>query len=113
MPQEDDSLQRLQALPHYTTDLKAQTSALKWSGPEPIPAIGADVRITMNRIGLGQVISYAGYCGYLGLMVMPYKPPAWWTEQNGAPAPERAGLVFGSEIELVATTGTTAATAGA
>lgn len=113
MPQEDDHLQRFEALPHYTTDLNAQTSALKWIGPEPIPAIGADVRIPMNGIGLGQVISYAGYCGYLGLMVMPYKPPAWWTEQNGAPAPERAGLVFGSEIELVAAGNATADTAGA
>lgn len=101
MPQEDETLQRFDTLPHYTTDRQAQTSTLKWSGPEPIPRIGADVRIKMNGIGLGRVISYAAYCGYLGLMVMPYAPPDWWIRQNGAPTPERAALAFGAEIELV------------
>ncbi|MFP5474141.1 MAG: hypothetical protein ACLGJD_10890 [Gammaproteobacteria bacterium] len=113
MPQEDEPLQRFDTLPHYTTDRQAQTSTLKWSGPEPIPRIGADVRIKMNGIGLGRVISYAVYCGYLGLMVMPYAPPAWWTDHNGAPAPERAGLAFGSEIERVPAAEPVPARAGA
>lgn len=103
MSQDDPRLQRFDILPPYTTDLRSTDAVLMWSGPEPVPAIGADVVIRINGIGRGRIISYASYWGYLGLMVMPHDPPAWWISSNGAPTPANAGLTFGAEIALIET----------
>jgi len=103
------TLQRLWVLPNYTTDLSREHE-IKWSGPEPVPAIGTDVFIRMNQIGRGKVVSYATHGGYLGLMVYPYEPPAWWINQNGKPSPNNAALVFGAEISILPSKPTSAGT---
>lgn len=93
---------RYPTLPAYTTDRNAILgNTLIWTGPEPIPAIGCDVFVKLNGIGKSQIVSYASQGPYLGLMVWPYNPPAWWIAANGKPSPEKAGLVFGSEIALI------------
>lgn len=90
-------LLRLSALPKYTTDL-SRKDLPKWSGSEPVPAIGDDVVIRFNRIGPGKVVGYGVESGYLGLMVYPLEPPQWWVEQNGNPSPDNASLTFGAEV---------------
>lgn len=90
-------LERFDALPRYTTDMSSDT-ALKWSGLEPVPEIGSEVLITINRIGMARVVSYAAFAGYLGLMAYPLNPPDWWICQNGAACADNASLVFGAEI---------------
>lgn len=90
-------------LPAYTTDHHAILgNTLIWTGPEPIPAIGSDVIVKLNGIGKSQIVSYASHGPYLGLMVWPYNPPAWWLAAYGELSPEKAGLVFGREIALIA-----------
>ena len=55
-------------------------------------------QVRINGIGKCQVVAYASYGGYLGVMAWPYSPPQWWVEHNGTPGPDNAGLVFGAEI---------------
>jgi hypothetical protein len=94
----EEKFERLATLPAYTTDL-LHTAALQWSGAEPVPAIGATVRIRLNSIGLARVVSFASYGGNLGLMAYPQDPPDGWLRQNGESDPETAALVFGRELE--------------
>ncbi len=87
----------LQELPPYTTDL-ASVDTLRWSGPEPVPAIGDTVHVNFNAIGACRVVSYATVENYLGLMVYPLDPPTWWIKQNGAATPANAAVVYGAEL---------------
>ena len=93
-----DTLQKFQELPGYTTDRSPGGGLLIWSGKAPPPAIGSDIQVRINGIGKCQVVAYASYGGYLGVMAWPYSPPQWWVEHNGTPGPDNAGLVFGAEI---------------
>lgn len=54
----------------------------KWSGRNAPPAIGAHVKVFMNRLGTGTVVGYFAEYGWLGVLVKPDKPPKWWRQQN-------------------------------
>lgn len=94
------NLQRLDAAPTFTRDLADQEN-LKWSAEFDPPPIGSDVILRINAIGLANVVGYATLDGYLGLMTVPYNPPAWWIEQNGPPGEAEPALAFGAEVALV------------
>jgi hypothetical protein len=69
-----------------------------WSGEGDPPAIGDEIEIALNGIGLAKVVDYAVMDGYLGVMAYPLAPPAWWVKANGEPGPSSASIVFGAEI---------------
>lgn len=83
---------------------------LTWSSQtQPVPCIGATVRINFNGLGTGTVVGYfcnvdvanpnssgLGLDNYLGVQVRLDNPPKWWVEQN----PGRSvAWVFGREID--------------
>ena len=47
--------QRYDTLPEYTTDRSAK-GVLIWSGTEPVPSIGSDVKARMNQLGTVRVV---------------------------------------------------------
>lgn len=69
----------------------------RWSNGQQPPPIDEIVDVTINRIGLARVIGYFVESGYLGLLVKPIDPPAWFTAQNGFDA---TAHVFGAEIQI-------------
>lgn len=71
------------------------TTLPRWSGTAEPPPLGSCVNVTMNAIGPAQVIGYFSQAGWIGLIVKPYTPPAWFIKQNGYDA---QGHVFGAEI---------------
>uniref|UniRef100_C5CKG9 Uncharacterized protein n=1 Tax=Variovorax paradoxus (strain S110) TaxID=543728 RepID=C5CKG9_VARPS len=77
-------LQQHETVPAYTRNLASQDE-IKWSAEFEVPAIGEDIAIRLNGIGRAKVVGYATYCGYLGVMTVPYSPPQWWVWQNGMP----------------------------
>ena len=89
--------QQHEVVPAYTRNL-ASKGEIKWSAEFEVPAIGEDIAIRLNGIGRAKVVGYATYCGYLGVMTVPYSPPQWWVWQNGMPGLHNAALVFGTEI---------------
>lgn len=92
-------LDRLDHIPPFTRDLEDRKNH-KWSATFDPPAIGTEVIVRINAIGRARVTGYATYGGYLGVMVYPLDPPAWWIQQNGLPSPERPSLVYGAEIRV-------------
>jgi hypothetical protein len=74
---------------------------LRWSGCRPVPAIGAQVNITMNRIGAARVVGYFGEDGFLGILAVALNPPDWLVRQRERmkrPS-DTPCTVFGAEIE--------------
>ena len=71
--------------------------ALKWSNPEPPPAIGADIVVTINSCGPATVTGYFTQGGFIGLLVELHNPPDWHVKQNKG---SRRGHVFGAEFHL-------------
>lgn len=84
----------------YTRDLTSKDQ-FKWSAEFEVPAIGEDVVIRLNGIGRAKVVGCATDGGYLGVMSMPYDPPAWWVRQNGPAGLDNPALAFGAEIAPV------------
>lgn len=76
-------------------DGKRIPKALKWSGANAVPAIGATVR---TSVGAATVLRYFSEHGWLGLLVRPTNPPEWYVNQNG-----RMGTccVYGAEQESI------------
>lgn len=81
---------------------------MKWSGKYPIPAVGTEIRVTMNGIGSSVVKGYFESHGWVGLMILPNKPPKYYVEQtkkhqNDPKKPQWVkdgiGCVFGIEAE--------------
>ena len=70
--------------------LDASGEPMKWSGTFPLPAIGDRVYLRINSIGWGYVKGYAEVEGFLGLMVEPLDPPAWYIKQGNAQREEHA-----------------------
>lgn len=93
----DLHFQRHATVPLFTRDLTSKDQ-FKWSADFEVPAIGDDVVIRINGIGRAKVIGYATHGGYLGVMCVPYSPPAWWVRQNGPASAENAALAYGAEI---------------
>ena len=70
--------------------------SLKWVCKEPIPSVGSEVNVKINGIGKSTILRYFHEHGFLGLLVQPQDPPAWYIKQNGADEPCH---VFPSECE--------------
>lgn len=69
-------------------------SAPLWSNIDPPPALGSFVHVLINGIGRACVVGYYIEHGFLGLLVAPVKPPAWYRKQNGG----KPAHVVGTEI---------------
>lgn len=69
---------------------------LTWSGTQPVPAIGARVRVYMNSFGSALVKAYFHAEGYLGVVCLPDQLPAWFQQQNPG---VQEGHFFGRELE--------------
>lgn len=60
---------------------------LQWSSNKPFPKVGSEVCVSINSIGRSKVLKYFVEHGYIGLLVQPLNPPAWYIKQNGADEP--------------------------
>jgi hypothetical protein len=60
---------------------------LQWVTTKPIPAVGSEVNVKINGIGRSKVLKYFVEHGFIGLVVQPQNPPAWYIKQNGADEP--------------------------
>jgi len=74
-----------------------RADVLKWSAPFPLPPVGSEIVVTMNRIGPATVTGYFACEGWLGIRCRPASPPEWYVKQNGRDA---EGYVYGAEIAL-------------
>lgn len=68
-----------------------------WDGKNTPPAVGEQVYLKLNNLGLGTVTGYAVEDGYLGLMVKieDAARPQWHKDHNPT---NRASIAFGREI---------------
>lgn len=80
---------------------------LFWSAPFPLPEVGDNVTITMNRIGPAIVKGYFSQGAYVGVMTFATEPPKWLRDQQrdvNANDPDWVkqgiGCEFGAEIAL-------------
>ena len=55
---------------------------LRWVCKNPIPAVGSKVNVKINGIGESTVLRYFVEYGFIGLLVQPIDPPAWYRKQN-------------------------------
>ena len=69
---------------------------LAWGSDKPIPAVGSEVNVKINGIGRSKVLKYFVEYGFIGMLVQPFDPPAWYIKQNGADEPCH---VFPAECE--------------
>ena len=69
---------------------------LRYSGKNPVPALGQEVEATINNLGRGVVVGYQAIDGYLGVNVELTNPPKWHVRDNGG---RTTGLLFGVEID--------------
>lgn len=60
---------------------------LAWGSDQTIPAVGSEVDVKINGIGRSKVLKYFVEHGFIGLLVQPFDPPAWYIKQNGADEP--------------------------
>ena len=56
---------------------------LQWVTNKPIPAVGSEVEVKINGIGRSIVLKYFVEHGFIGMLVTPQNPPAWYIKQNG------------------------------
>jgi hypothetical protein len=73
--------------------------AVKWSGKMPLPAVGDEIHVAINKIGACIVVGYFVQDGWLGVKAQPLSPPDWYLKQNGGNV---VGHVFGAEIKMPA-----------
>ena len=60
---------------------------LAWVSTKAIPAIGTKLNVKINGIGESIVKKYFVEYGFIGMLVQPLDPPAWYIKQNGADEP--------------------------
>ena len=60
---------------------------LAWVSDKAIPAVGSEVDVKINGIGRSKVLKYFVEYGFIGMLVQPFDPPAWYIKQNGADQP--------------------------
>jgi hypothetical protein len=65
------------------THLINTTDPYKWSGDNPPPAIGENLKFYVNGIGRGTVLRYFAEYGWLGMIVQLDSPPDWYRKQHG------------------------------
>ena len=56
---------------------------LAWISTKAIPAIGSKLNVKINGIGESIVKKYFVEYGFIGMLVTPQNPPAWYIKQNG------------------------------
>lgn len=83
------------SLPNMT-GLQTPPTGYAWSNPSPVPPIGTNVHITLNKLGEGTVKSYFTEGGYLGVEVSLKQQPEWHLKQNGKGA---TAHLFGAELQ--------------
>ena len=69
---------------------------LNWISNKPFPQVGDKINVKVNSIGESVVLKYFVEYGFIGLLVQPIDPPAWYVKQNGADEPCH---VFPAEVE--------------
>ena len=69
---------------------------LQWVCNKPMPAVGSEVNVKINGIGRSKVLKFFVEYGFIGMLVQPFDPPAWYVKQNGADEPCH---VFPAECE--------------
>lgn len=65
-----------------------------WTSMDPPPALGSTVEVRINQLGAAVVCGYFVEDGFLGILVAPKNPPAWYVKQNG----DTPCHVFGAEL---------------
>ena len=55
---------------------------LQWVSNKPLPAVGTEVEVKINRVGRSKVLKYFVEHGFIGLVVQPINPPDWYKNQN-------------------------------
>lgn len=60
---------------------------LAWVSTYAIPKIGTKLNVKINGIGESIVKKYFVEHGFIGMLVQPLDPPAWYIKQNGAEEP--------------------------
>ena len=60
---------------------------LAWGSNQPLPAVGSEVNVKINGIGRSKVLKQVVEYGFMGMLVQPFNPPAWYIKQNGADEP--------------------------
>ena len=78
------------------TNSYTEFTKLGWISKFPMPMIGAEVNVKINGIGRSVVKKFFVEHGFIGMVVQPYDPPAWYIKQNGADEPCH---VFPAECE--------------
>ena len=68
----------------------------QWISRKAVPAVGETINVRINSIGASVVKKYFVEHGFLGLLVQPLNPPAWYIKQNGADEPCH---VYPAEVE--------------
>jgi hypothetical protein len=76
--------------------LDATPGTMRWSNPEPPPAIGEEIIIKMNNCGPAIVTGYFVEHGWLGVRCTLLDPPEWHRKQNNGDA--TGGHIFGAEF---------------
>jgi hypothetical protein len=97
---ENQPLTALPAWVHgtYGDDRKPLPADLpRWFNALPPPAIGQTVKVIINSIGEGIVTGYWVEHNFLGVLVKPFNPPAWYVKQNGVDA--EPSVSFGPEVK--------------
>ena len=78
------------------TNSYTEFTKLGWISKFPMPMVGAEVNVKINGIGRSVVKKFFVEHGFIGMVVQPYDPPAWYIKQNGADEPCH---VFPAECE--------------
>ena len=66
------------------TNSYTEFTKLGWISKFPMPMVGAEVNVKINGIGRSVVKKFFVEHGFIGMVVQPYDPPAWYIKQNGA-----------------------------
>ena len=68
-------------------DSYTEFEKLAWVSTKAIPAIGTKLNVKINGIGESIVKKFFVEYGFIGMVVQPIDPPAWYIKQNGADEP--------------------------
>ena len=80
---------------------------LQWVSTKAIPSVGSEVNVKINGIGRSVVQKYFVEHGFIGLLVQPQEPPAWYVKQNGADEPCHVYPAECAELQVRNEDGTT------
>ena len=73
----------------------ALPSGLIWTGTDPIPVLGARIRVRMNGLGLGIMCGFFALDNYLGVAVELDQLPTWFIQAHPG---QTLGYFYGREV---------------